>query len=47
MFAVNEIWSPPVNWTYDDMPAIYRSFDSDRYIQLKNGSQIVAGKVSF
>ena len=41
----NEGWCPPSDWTTGDRPVVYRSFDNDRNIQLKNGSQIVQGKV--
>ena len=46
IFAVTELWFRPASWTSGDLPAVYRSFDSDRHIQLKNGAQIVVGKVS-
>ena len=40
-------WSRPPVWTSGDSPIVYQSFDniySD--FQLKNGAQLVAGKVS-
>ena len=41
------MWSPPANWTTTDLPAVYRSFDSDKYVQLENGAQIVTAKVGY
>ena len=41
------MWSPPEDWTSAGLPVVYRSFDSDKYLQLENGAQVVAGKVGF
>ena len=43
--AGSEVWRPPVNWTSGDRPVIYRSFDREGYILLKNGAHLVPGKV--
>ena len=42
-----EVWSPPVDWTATDLPAVYRSFDNDKYVQLENGAQVAVGKVGY
>ena len=42
--VIPEIWTPPDDWTSPDLPAVYRSFDNDKYVQLENEAQIVAGK---
>ena len=42
---IPEAWSPPAGWTDTDLPSVYKSFDTDKYVQLENGAKIVAGKV--
>ena len=42
---IPEIWNPPDDWTSPDLPSVYRSLDNDKYVQLENGAQVVAGKV--
>ena len=43
----SEFWDPPSNWTSGDRPAIYRSFNDDRDIELINGAQIISSKVRY
>ena len=42
---IPEVWSPPADWTGPDLPAVYRSFDNEKYVQLENGAKVVVGKV--
>ena len=42
---IPQVWSPPEDWTATNLPAVYRSFDNNKYVQLENGAQVVAGKV--
>ena len=42
-----EVWPPPQDWISANLPVVYRSFDNDKYVQLENGAQVVAGKVGY
>ena len=37
-------WLPPVDWS-SEPPIVYLSLDSDENVQLKNGADIIDGKV--
>ena len=45
LVLVPEVRSPPEEWSATDLPVVYRSVDSEKYVELKNGAQVVVGKV--
>ena len=40
-------WTAPLQWSVGDLPAIYRSFESDIYLELKGGARLMFGNVRF
>ena len=43
----NQQWTAPLQWPAGDLPVVYRSFESDIYLELKGGASITFGNVRF